>query len=129
MREEPSALSGGAFSGGRAGSSARTELLGRAFVAALAKLSARDRLRLASYYAQNLTLEAVGRILGEHESTVSRKLAETRATLREEIERSLARDSGLSPEEVRDCYQAAIESGAFAFPQIEQEAPVAAFQD
>ena len=107
----------------------RTELLGRAFAAALAKLSGRDRLRLASYYAQNLTLGAVGRILGEHESTVSRKLAETRAALREEIERSLAREPGLSAEEVRDCYQAAIDSGAFAFAKIEQEAAVSTFQE
>jgi RNA polymerase sigma factor (sigma-70 family) len=109
--------------------SARTELLGRAFAAALGKLAARDRLRLASYYAQNLTLGAVGRILGEHESTVSRKLAETRAIVREEIEQILARESGLSPEEVRDCYQAAIDSGAFAFTKIAQDAPAAAFQD
>jgi RNA polymerase sigma-70 factor, ECF subfamily len=108
---------------------ARTELLGRAFAAALGKLAARDRLRLASYYAQNLTLGAVGRILGEHESTVSRKLAESRATLREEIERTLASESGLSREEVRDCYQAAIESGTFAFAKIEQESPAEAFQD
>jgi RNA polymerase sigma-70 factor len=109
--------------------SARTELLGRAFATALGKLAARDRLRLAGYYAQNLTLGAVGRILGEHESTVSRKLAETRAIVREEIERILARESGLSPEEVRDCYQAAIDSGAFAFTKIAQDAPAAAFQD
>jgi multidrug efflux pump subunit AcrB len=83
---------------------------------------------LASYYAQNLTLEAVGRILGEHESTVSRKLEHTRKLLREQIERDLARNSGLSAEEVRDCYQAAIENGAFMFEKIAQDERLPTFQ-
>jgi RNA polymerase sigma factor (sigma-70 family) len=110
------------------GAARRTELLGRAFAAALAKLAARDRLRLASYYAQNLTLEAVGRILGEHESTVSRKLEQTRRLLREDIERDLASNSGLSAEEVRECYQAAIENGAFVFEKIAQDERLPTFQ-
>lgn len=110
------------------GRARQAELLGRAFGDALAALSARDRLRLASYYHQGLTLAAVGRMLGEHESTVSRKLEQTRNALRTSIEERLARESGLSAEEVRDCYEAALESGAFDVRKIEQEGRSQTFQ-
>src|SRR5439155_2479493 len=42
---------------------------------AIARLTARDRLRLAGYYVQSLTLAEVGRLMREHEATVSRQLA------------------------------------------------------
>ena len=105
------------------------ELLGRAFAEALAALEARDRLRLASYYVQSLTLDEVGRLLGEHESTVSRKLERTRKMLRQSIEQRLRRESGLSEAEVRDCYDAALESGAFDLVKIQQVGAPPAFQE
>ncbi len=43
-----------------------------ALASAVAALAPRDRLRLSAYYAQDLTLAAIGRLLGEHEATVSR---------------------------------------------------------
>lgn len=65
-------------------------------------LDARDRLRLASYYADGLTLAEVGRMLGEHEATVSRHLARVRRILRSEIEGDLAA-AGLGPSEIAQC--------------------------
>ena len=46
-------------------------------------------LRLACYYAQDLTLAQTGRLLGEHESTMSRQSAGTRRAIRETVEREL----------------------------------------
>lgn len=74
-------------------------VLGRA----LARLSDRERLRLACYYVQQLTLAEIGRALGEHEATVSRQLARTRKAMREQIEIRLQRDQGFSADEVREC--------------------------
>ena len=105
------------------------ELLGRALASALGKLESRDRLRLASYYVQNLTLDEVGRMLGEHESTVSRKLERTRKLLRKEIEQRLGSEGGLSETEIRDCYEAALESGAFDLGKIEQVGAPPTFQE
>src|SRR5256885_1051694 len=59
-----------------------TQALGRA----VSRLAARDRLRLGCYYAQELTLAQIGRLLREHEATVSRHLARTRRAIREDIE-------------------------------------------
>ena len=45
--------------------------------AALDRLEPPDRLRLAYYYADGLTLAEIGKLLGEHEATASRKLERT----------------------------------------------------
>jgi len=76
--------------------------LRRAMGSAVAALEPRDRLRLACYYAEDLTLAQIGRLLGEHEATVSRHLSRTRKTVRERVERLLA-DQGLTPEAVAEC--------------------------
>ncbi len=81
-------------------------LLQTTVVEALAALSARDRLRLASYYVQELTLAQIGRILGEHEATVSRNLERTRGELRKRIERAL-REKGLKQRQIDLCLQCA----------------------
>jgi DNA-directed RNA polymerase specialized sigma24 family protein len=84
-------------------------LLQRALDAAIAQLEPRDRLRLACYYAQQLTLAETGRVLHEHEATVSRHLAKTRRAIRQMVERWLEQDAGLRPAEVSRCLQLAIE--------------------
>jgi RNA polymerase sigma factor (sigma-70 family) len=71
-----------------------------ALTGALARLPDRDRLRLAWYYVQALTLAEIGRALREHEATVSRHLSRVRRTLRLEVERVLREEEGLSPAEV-----------------------------
>lgn len=74
-----------------------------AITSAIARLADRDRLRLACYYAQDLTLAQIGRLLREHEATTSRHLARTRRTIRENVERQL-RSEGMSEAEVAECF-------------------------
>ena len=62
--------------------------------AAIAALEPRDRLRLACYYAQEMTLAQIGTLTREHEATVSRQLARTRKAIREDVERRLRDDTG-----------------------------------
>ena len=73
--------------------------------AAIAALQPRDRLRLACYYAQEMTLAAIGTITREHEATVSRALARTRKGIREDVERRLREDRGFSKTEIEECFQ------------------------
>jgi hypothetical protein len=70
----------------------------------VAGLESRDRLRLRCYYAQELTLAETGRLLHEHEATVSRHLMRTRTTIRIEVERLLG-DAGLNAEQIEECFQ------------------------
>ena len=83
----------------------------QALHAALGTLEPRDSMRLGCYYTQELTLAETGRILGEHEATVSRKLARTRTRIREHVEQALTRADGLSPAEIELCYQYAMDQG------------------
>jgi RNA polymerase sigma-70 factor, ECF subfamily len=75
---------------------------------AAADLPARDRLRLACYYAQELTLAETGRVLGEHEATVSRALARSRESIRQAVERDLGK-AGLADDEIGRCFASLIE--------------------
>ena len=84
------------------------ERMQRALTQALAALGPRDRLRLGCYYAQGLTLAQTGRVLAEHEATVSRQLAKTRRALREAVEHDL-HAAGLGPAEVDRCFAAVTE--------------------
>ncbi len=59
--------------------------LGVALDEALGKLSGEDRLVLASYYLDNRTLTEIGRIVGVHESTISRRLEKLLKGLRKQI--------------------------------------------
>lgn len=72
---------------------------------AMSRLASRDRLRLGCYYAQDLTLAQIGRMLKEHEATVSRHLARTRRALREDIERQLRADAKMSDAEMAQCFE------------------------
>ncbi len=60
-----------------------------ALSAAIAGLAPRERVLLACYYVDQLTLAEIGRAVGEHESTVSRQLDRTRRRLREAVTQSL----------------------------------------
>jgi RNA polymerase sigma-70 factor (ECF subfamily) len=77
-------------------------LVQRALSGAMSRLTPRDRLRLGFYYAQELTLAQTGRLLREHEATVSRQLARTRKIIREEVERELRAELS-SHDEVERC--------------------------
>jgi len=79
-------------------------MLGKALDAALKSLAPRDRMRMAYYYRHDLSLKEIGRVMNEHESTVSRQLARTRDYLKREIERALRDGDRLSRDQIRLCY-------------------------
>jgi RNA polymerase sigma-70 factor (ECF subfamily) len=74
----------------------------------LAALESRDRLRLSCYYVQDLTLAEIGRLVGEHEATVSRKLDRTRRRIRADVERALRIEHRLTEAEIRSCFEYAV---------------------
>ena len=88
-------------------------MLRHALTHALAALDPRDRLRLSCYYVQGLTLAQIGRLTGEHEATVSRKLDRARRTVREAVDRVLSVDCGLNPGQIELCYEYALQDWAF----------------
>jgi RNA polymerase sigma factor (sigma-70 family) len=83
-------------------------LVTTAFALAISRLSARNRLRLASYYAQGLKLAEIGRLMGEHEATVSRQLARTRRALRHDIEHHLRHEMQLGDAEIAEGFRCAM---------------------
>lgn len=88
-------------------------LLQAALSEALAALDPRDRLRLAYYYVEELTLAQIGRLLGEHEATVSRKLDGARLKVRRQVESALREKKRLSEAQVRLCYEYARQEWPF----------------
>jgi RNA polymerase sigma-70 factor (ECF subfamily) len=80
----------------------------RALDGAVAALDPRDRLRLRCYYAREMKLAAIGRLLGESEATASRHLARIRRTLRQEVEERLRAD-GLGDAEITTCFAAVVD--------------------
>jgi len=87
-------------------------LFQQALQEALGSLDPRDRLRLSYYYVQSLTLAETGRLLKEHEATVSRKLARARKQLRLAIEHTMKDRHRLTPDEINLCYQCVVEDGS-----------------
>jgi RNA polymerase sigma-70 factor, ECF subfamily len=77
--------------------------------AAIAALEPRDRLRLACYYAQEMTLAQIGTLTREHEATVSRQLARIRKAIREDVERRLREEKGFSKIEVDECFTSIVD--------------------
>ncbi len=84
-----------------------------ALTAALQQLEPRDRLGLAYYYVQELTLAQIGRLLGEHEATVSRKLDRIRADLRAHVDRALRNEKRFSEAQISLCYEYARQQWPF----------------
>ena len=85
------------------------EVLTVALTAVVAALTPRDRLRLTCYHADGQTLAAIGRMLKEHEATVSRHLTRTRHEIREAVETRLAQDFGLDRAAIAECFQSVME--------------------
>jgi RNA polymerase sigma-70 factor (ECF subfamily) len=96
-----------------AGASAYHVAMHAALAAALAALAPRERLRLACYYARNMKLAAIGRMLGEHEASVSRHLARARRDIRASIEAHLRTVAGYDEATITECFRTvAGDSGA-----------------
>ena len=98
-------------------------LIDRALAMALANLTPRERMLLACYYVDQLTLAEIGKVLGEHESTVSRQLERTRRALRETVTGVLrsgspavdgrAADPALDESQVEVAFEYALEDWPF----------------
>lgn len=90
-------------------------LFSRALQAGLERLEPREKERLRLYYAEDKTLAEIGRLLGEHESSVSRHLDRVRRDLRQQVEEILrlgfvtangsAAEPGLSDAEIALCFE------------------------
>src|SRR3989440_4370530 len=87
----------------------------RALQMALDRLEPQEKQRLRLYYAEEKTLSEIGRLLGEHESSVSRHLDRVRRDLRQAVEDILrqgigaangsAVQPGLSAAEIALCFE------------------------
>jgi len=88
-------------------------MLQATLAAALAALEPRDRLRLAYYYVEELTLAQIGKLMGEHEATVSRRLERARRDLRRSVERALVEKQKLSEAQLRLCFEYACQEWPF----------------
>ena len=86
----------------------RLTVMHRVLAQAVAGLTPNDRLRMSCYYAQDLTLAQTGKLLGEHEATVSRQLARTRREIRAEVERML-KSERLTEAQISECFTAIAE--------------------
>jgi RNA polymerase sigma-70 factor (ECF subfamily) len=106
--ESPDALPAPAVDRDPARDRLRT-VLHEALRAVLGLLVPRDRLRLSCYYAQNLKLAAIGRLLGEHEATISRHLTRTRRDIRVAVEQRLRDEHGLTAAMISECFTAAVD--------------------
>jgi RNA polymerase sigma factor (sigma-70 family) len=94
------------------------ERLRAALQRAVSRLNPRDRLRLSCYYAEQLTLAETGKVLREHEATVSRQLGRIRKLIRDDVEREL-RAEGLAEAQVQRCFECATEdAGAMSLEEI-----------
>ena len=96
--------------------------LGAALNAAVAALEAHDKLRLSYYYVQELTLAEVAAMLGEHESTVSRKIASARVEIRHAVEAALRQEHGLSNDQIDRCFEFAVEDWPFDLGRVLSQA-------
>jgi RNA polymerase sigma-70 factor, ECF subfamily len=73
--------------------------------AAPVELPAEERLILASYYLDGRTLAEIARMLGVHESTISRRVEKITASLRKRIVRGL-RDRGMDARAAQEALEA-----------------------
>ena len=103
-----------------------------ALTVCMAAMSGEDRKRLELYYAREKTLAEVGRLLGEHESSVSRNLERARRELRHKVEEHLRTGAAGDPEtacspmsdaEVALCFEYASEDAPIDFRQLFPDRP------
>ena len=72
-----------------------------------------------------MTLAAIGRMLKEHEATVSRNLTRTRAALREAVEARLRAEHGMDEAAISECLQSvAADPGRLDVAELVGTAPV-----
>jgi RNA polymerase sigma-70 factor len=77
--------------------------------AAINALEPRERLLLAYYYYDELTLREIGRMFNVHEATISRWLTKVQKRIRKLVEKNLARDHHFNRREVSEAIELAAE--------------------
>jgi RNA polymerase sigma factor (sigma-70 family) len=97
------------------------QLFSSALQTALDNLEPLDARRLKMYYAEEKKLAEIGRILGEHESSVSRHLEKVRRDLRHAVEEILRAGSGSAGGEAKGLSDAEIE---LCFEYAAEDAPI-----
>ncbi|MGH9763291.1 MAG: sigma-70 family RNA polymerase sigma factor [Blastocatellia bacterium] len=78
---------------------------------AINDLDPKERLLLAHYYYDELTLKEIGKLFGVHEATVCRWLAKVQKRIRKLVEKSLARDHHFNRRQVAEAVELAAEAG------------------
>ena len=81
------------------------DALGRSF----SEIEPRERLLLAYYYYDEMTLREIGRMFDVHEATISRWLAKIQKRVRKLVEKSLARDHSFNRREIAEAIELAAE--------------------
>ena len=81
-----------------------------AFAAACRTLTPRQRLILLWRYEQGLQLGQIGRLLGIHQSNVTRQLERMQSHLRKEVIKILAAKHGLSRSAIQECLKDIVEN-------------------
>ena len=96
---------------------------------ALAALPAEDRFILASYHLDGRTLAEIGRTLGVHESTISRRVEKLAKSVRKQILAALGR-TGMSRRQAREAMEVDVRDLRVNIRnRLTQERDVAAFPD
>jgi RNA polymerase sigma-70 factor (ECF subfamily) len=96
---------------------------------ALASLSGEDRTVMSAYYLDGRTLAEIARMLGVHESTISRKLDKVAKSLRKQIVAALLR-SGMSRRQAEEALEVDVRDLQVDIRRsLAQERPSPAFSD
>jgi RNA polymerase sigma-70 factor, ECF subfamily len=96
---------------------------------ALAALSAEDRTVLSAYYLDGRTLAEIARMLGVHESTISRKVDKLAKSLRRQIVAALAR-RGMSRRQAEEALEVDVRDLQVDIRRsLAQESPSSAFSE
>ncbi len=96
---------------------------------ALASLSAEDRTVLSAYYLDGRTLAEIARMLGVHESTISRKIDKLAKSLRKQIVAALVRH-GMSRRQAEEALEVDVRDLQVDIRRsLAQESPLPAFSE
>src|SRR5215470_1205264 len=103
--------------------------LARATDQALSELSAEDRTILSAYYLDGRTLAEIARMLGVHESTISRKLDKLAKSLRKQLIAALTR-GGMSRRQAEEALETDVRDLQVDIRRsLAQETPSSAFSE
>src|SRR3954468_8647982 len=103
--------------------------LARATDEVLAGLPAEDRMVLSAYYLDGRTLAEIARMLGVHESTISRKLDKLAKSLRKQLVATLAK-GGMSRRQAEEALEVDVRDLQVDIRRsLAQESPSAAFSE